>query len=125
MLSSATAAATIAVSDLGRARMFYEETLGLKPLDEMSDGVRYETGRGTWLLVYPSGSAGTNQATWMTFIVDDVEKEVAELRERGVVFEEYDFPGLKTVNGIADIQGERSAWFKDLDGNILAVAEQS
>jgi hypothetical protein len=61
----------------------------------------------------------------MSFVVDDVEKAVAEMRDRGVVFEEYDFPGLKTVNGIAEIQGEKGAWFKDPDGNILAVAEQT
>jgi len=61
----------------------------------------------------------------MTFEVDDVEMAVKELRDRGIVFEEYDFPGLKTVDGIAEIQGAKGAWFKDPDGNILAVGQQT
>ena len=125
MFESATAHATVAVSDLGRARKFYEETLGLKVLDERSDGVRYEAGGGTWFLVYPSQFAGTAKSTYMTFEVADVEATVKELRDRGVVFEEYDFPGLKTVDGIAEIQGVKGAWFKDPDGNILAVGERT
>jgi catechol 2,3-dioxygenase-like lactoylglutathione lyase family enzyme len=124
MLESAAAHATIAVSDLARARKFYEDTLGLKPMDERSDGVRYRTG-DSWFLVYPSQFAGTAKSTYMSFEVDDVEKAVKELRDRGVTFEEYDFPGLKTVNGIAEIQGAKGAWFKDLDGNILAVGEET
>ena len=123
-LDKATAHATIAVSDLDRAKKFYEETLGLKKIDERSDGVRYQTGN-TWFLVYPSSFAGTAKSTYMSFEVADVEKAVKELRDRGVTFEEYDMPGLKTVNGIADIQGVKGAWFKDLDGNILAVGEQT
>ncbi len=125
MLSEGIAVATIAVTDIDRAKKFYEDVLGLKAIDERSDGVRYAAGQGTYFLVYPSQFAGTNQATTMSFVVDDVEKAVAEMRDRGVVFEEYDFPGLKTVNGIAEIQGEKGAWFKDPDGNILAVAEQT
>ena len=125
MLDSATSHATVAVSDIGRARKFYEETLGFKPMDERSDGVRYQTGGGTWFLVYPSSFAGTAKSTYMSFQVDDLEKTVKELRDRGVTFEEYDMPGLKTVNGIAEIQGVKGAWFKDLDGNILSVGERT
>jgi catechol 2,3-dioxygenase-like lactoylglutathione lyase family enzyme len=125
MLDSATAHATIAVTDLDRAREFYEEVLGFKPIDQRSSGWRYRAGAGTWFLVYPSQSAGTAASTAMTFIVDDIEKEVSELRERGVVFEEYDFPALKTVDGIAELQGERAAWFKDPDGNILSIGQQT
>jgi len=125
MFESATAHATIAVSDLDRARKFYEETLGLKVKDERSDGVTYEDGAGGWFLVYPSQFAGTAQSTYMSFEVSDVEQAVKELRERGVTFEEYDMPGLETVNGIAEIQGVKGAWFKDLDGNILSVGERT
>lgn len=125
MFESATAHATVAVSDLGRARKFYEETLGLKPMDDRSDGVRYQTGGGTWFLVYPSQFAATAKSTYMSFEVADVEAAVKELRDRGVVFEEYDMPGLKTVDGIAEIQGVKGAWFKDLDGNILAIGQQT
>jgi catechol 2,3-dioxygenase-like lactoylglutathione lyase family enzyme len=124
MLGSARPVATVAVSDIERAKKFYGETLGLKAKDERSDGIRYEAGE-SWFLVYPSQFAGTAKSTYMSFDVDDLEKEVAELRDRGVTFEEYDLPGLKTVNGIAEIQGVKGAWFKDPDGNILSVGEQT
>ena len=117
--------ATVAVTDLDRAKKFYGETLGLSAKEERSDGVIYESGE-TWMLVYPSSFAGTNQATCMTFEVSDVEKAVEELAGRGVTFEQYDFPGMKTdARGIAEIQGERGAWFKDPDGNILAVGQRT
>jgi catechol 2,3-dioxygenase-like lactoylglutathione lyase family enzyme len=125
MLDSSMAVPTIAVSDLGRARKFYEETLGLKFMDETPGGIRFQAGSGTWVFVYPSQYAATNQATCMSFEVDDIEATMTELRDRGVTFEEYDFPGLKTVNGIADLGGEKGAWFKDLDGNILALGQRT
>jgi catechol 2,3-dioxygenase-like lactoylglutathione lyase family enzyme len=125
MLESATAHATVAVADIGRAKKFYEETLGLKVMDERADGVTFEAGKGSWFLVYPSQFAGTNKATYMSFEVEDIEATVKELRGRGVTFEEYDFPGLKTVDGIAEIAGEKGAWFKDLDGNIIAVGQRT
>jgi catechol 2,3-dioxygenase-like lactoylglutathione lyase family enzyme len=123
MFESATAHATIAVSDLDRARKFYEGTLGFKVKDDRSDGVTYEDAGGGWFLVYPSQFAGTAKSTYMSFEVADLEEAVKELRGRGVVFEEYDMPGLKTVDGIAEIQGVKGAWFKDPDGNILSVGE--
>ena len=123
MFESATAHATVAVSDLDRARKFYEGTLGLKVKDERSDGITYEDASGGWFLVYPSQFAGTAKSTYMSCEVGDVVKAVDELRERGIVFEEYDMPGLKTLNGIAEIQGVKGAWFKDPDGNILALGE--
>lgn len=119
-----TAHAAIAVSDLDRGRKFYEESLGLKTKEERSDGILYETG-DTWFLVYQSSFAGTNQATAMAFEVADLETTAEDLRGRGVTFEQYDFPGLKTdERGIAEIEGNRAAWFKDLDGNILAVNQR-
>jgi catechol 2,3-dioxygenase-like lactoylglutathione lyase family enzyme len=125
MFEPLRAVPTIAVSDIEKAKKFYGETLGLKPADERADGIRYEAGGGTLVLVYPSQFAGTAQSTYMGFDVDDVEKAVAELRERGVVFEEYDMPGLKTVNGIAEIEGVKGAWFKDPDGNILSIGQET
>lgn len=117
--------ATIAVTDIERAKAFYGDTLGLSAKEERSDGVVYESG-GTWMLVYPSQFAGTNQATCLTFEVTDIEAAVAELTGRGLTFEQYDFPGLKTdERGIAEIQGERGAWFKDPDGNIIAVGQRT
>ena len=125
MFEPLRAAPTIAVSDLDRAMTFYGETLGLTVVAERPDGVMYETGAGTWVLVYPSQFAGTAQSTCMAFEVTDVKTAVTELRERGVVFEDYDLPGLQTVDGIADVGGIKGAWFKDPDGNILAIDEQT
>jgi catechol 2,3-dioxygenase-like lactoylglutathione lyase family enzyme len=122
MLESASARATIAVTDVEQAKNFYGGTLGLRALDERTDGVRYASGDG-WFLVYPSQFAGTNQSTAMTFEVDDLEATMRDLRDRGVTFEEYDLPGLKTVNGIVESESERGAWFKDPDGNIVALGE--
>ncbi len=125
MFESASVHATIAVSDLERARTFYEGNLGFQVKEVRSDGVTYQDAAGGWFLVYPSQFAGTAKSTYMSFEVGDVQEAVRELRGKGVVFEEYDLPGLKTVDGIADIQGVRGAWFKDPDGNILAVAERT
>jgi catechol 2,3-dioxygenase-like lactoylglutathione lyase family enzyme len=114
----------IAVRDLDAAKEFYGGMLGLTASDDRSGAIRYETGGGTWFLVYRSGFAGTAKSTCMRFEVDDIDVIVGELRARGVVFEEYDLPGVKTVDGIADHEsGARGAWFKDPDGNILQVGQ--
>lgn len=123
MLDGANVYATIPAQDLERARSFYADKLGLQPAEEGPDGLRYRCGDGGFLLFESSGQAsGTH--TQLGWDVDDIEAAVAALRERGVVFEEYDLPGFKTVNGIADIEGERGAWFKDSEGNLLAVGER-
>lgn len=124
MFEALRATATIAVSDIERAKQFYGETLGLKVNDERAEGVRYQTGDGSLVLVYPSQFAGTAKSTCAAFEVGDLERAVDELRERGVVFEEYDLPGLKTVGGIAEVQGIRGAWFKDPDGNIISIGQE-
>lgn len=125
MFETLRATPTIAVSDIERAKKFYGETLGLKVNDERLDGVRYEAGGGSLVLVYQSQFAGTAKSTCASFEVDDLDKAVGDLRERGVVFEEYDLPGLKTVDGIAELEGIRGAWFKDPDGNIISVGQQT
>jgi predicted enzyme related to lactoylglutathione lyase len=108
---------------VGRARKFYEEKIGLKPKEEIAGGVAYEFARGTGCFLYPTPNAGTSKASQAFWQVDDVEREVAELRSRGVRFEEYDSPGMKTVNGIATGGGAKAAWFKDTEGNILALIQ--
>jgi catechol 2,3-dioxygenase-like lactoylglutathione lyase family enzyme len=114
----------IAVSDLGRAKEFYTSMLGLRASDERPGGIRYESQAGSWFLVYQSGFAGTAKGTCMRFEVEDIDSAVRQLRDRGLVFEEYDLPGVKTVDGIATHEsGARGAWFKDPDGNILEVAQ--
>ncbi len=122
MLTNATAMATLPAHDLGRAVAFYRDKLGLSPQRELAGGILYQCG-GSWFFMYATPSAGTAQNTAMSFLVEDVEAEVARLKMAGVVFEEYDFPGLKTINSIADLGGERSAWFKDTEGNILSISQ--
>ena len=122
MLKSATLHPYIPVSDLKRARAFYEQKLGLGPGQEFGPGVIYSSGPNSSFFMYPSPGAGTSKASQAFWQVDDVEAEVAELKAKGVVFEEYDSPGLKTVNSIATGGGAKTAWFKDSEGNILAVS---
>jgi predicted enzyme related to lactoylglutathione lyase len=113
----------IPAADVARARRFYEQKVGLTAREEVAGGVVYECGKGSWIFLYPSGGAGTSQASQAFWQVDDLAAEVADLRKRGVVFEEYDLPGLKTVKGIATGGGTKAAWFKDTEGNIMAVIE--
>ena len=124
MLKDAPIVPYIPVADVGRARKFYEGTLGLQAKEEYAGGVIYECGKGSWVFMYPSPGAGTSKASTAFWTVDDVEAEVAELKARGVVFDEYDMPGLETVNSIATGGGAKTAWFKDTEGNILAVSER-
>jgi predicted enzyme related to lactoylglutathione lyase len=124
MLSNAPIVPYIPVADLSRARKFYEEKVGLKPREEYAGGVIYECGKGSWVFMYPSPGAGTSKASTLFWAVEDVEAEVAELKSRGVVFEEYDMLNSKTVNSIATGGGAKTAWFKDSEGNILAVSQR-
>jgi predicted enzyme related to lactoylglutathione lyase len=123
MLATAPIRAYIPVKDVSRARRFYEKTLGLRPKEEFAGGVIYECGSAEAFL-YPTSNAGTSKASQAFWQVDDVEAEVAELKARGVVFEEYDMPGIKMKNSIATGGGAKTAWFKDTEGNILAVSQR-
>jgi len=114
----------IPVADVARARKFYEGKVGLTPKEEYAGGVIYECGSGSWVFVYPSAGAGTSKASTAFWAVDDVAAEVAELKARGVVFEEYDMPGIKMENSIASAGVAKTAWFKDSEGNILAVSQR-
>jgi len=115
--------AYIPVKDVRRARQFYEQKLGFKPKQEVAGGVVYEFGEHTACFMYPTPNAGTSKASQAFWQVDDIEREVAELKSRGVKFEDYDMPGMKTRNGIATAGGAKAAWFKDSEGNILAVIQ--
>jgi catechol 2,3-dioxygenase-like lactoylglutathione lyase family enzyme len=120
MLGDRDAAATLAVSDLGRARAFYEGTLGLTPVMEDPGAVVYRSGTSA-VLVYPSAYAGTNKATAASWTVgDEFDAIVDDLREKGVAFERYDDLPDMTREGDVHLLGEfKSVWFKDPDGNIL------
>jgi catechol 2,3-dioxygenase-like lactoylglutathione lyase family enzyme len=130
MLETANVAPRLPVQDLERAKAFYAERLGLKPVEEREGGLRYVCAAGEFALFESAGTASGNH-TQMAFEVEDIEATVRELRARGVVFEEYDLPGLTTVDGIAEIEGqypskgsgERAAWFRDSEGNVLGIGQ--
>jgi catechol 2,3-dioxygenase-like lactoylglutathione lyase family enzyme len=125
-LSNSRVDATIAVSDMDRATSFYEGKLGLSGGIDQSDGGRtYPCAGGTRIHVYPSpGNAGTSGATLAAWVVDDVDRTVDELIANGVTFEQYDEPFDTDEKGIARLGGHSVAWFKDPDGNTLAIGSQ-
>ncbi|HWF44998.1 MAG TPA: VOC family protein [Candidatus Kapabacteria bacterium] len=123
MLQQSPMYAYVPVKDLSRARKFYEGTLGFRPMEENNGGVMYQSGNGTAFFLYPSGGAGTNQASTAFWKVDNLDAEMSALRSKGVKFEDYDMPGVKTENGVAIGGGAKAAWFKDSEGNIMAVIQ--
>lgn len=126
MLSDFPAMPVLAVTDLARARRFYEDILGLTPTGDVPDGVLYRSG-GVDILVYPSSYAGTNRATAISFALptDAFDAEVDTLRSRGVTFQEFDLPGSTWSDGVAEMDGMRSVWFTDPDGNVINVEASS
>jgi catechol 2,3-dioxygenase-like lactoylglutathione lyase family enzyme len=126
-LSEFKVEAAVAVSDLERARDFYERALGLTAIEAEEQGSRYPCGGGTGIFVYLSpANAGSSTATVAGWFVDDLEAVMADLASRGVAFEHYDMPGIKTdANGVFDAGDFRAAWFKDPDGNTFAVTQRS
>jgi catechol 2,3-dioxygenase-like lactoylglutathione lyase family enzyme len=129
MLETAEIAAIVPVSDIDKAVEFYGKTLGLELVvrrDDMAKNreAEYRAGDGT-LVVYESVAAGQSRGTLAGFRVQDIEAVVGALRERGVAFEEYDLPDLKTVNGIGTIGDLRAAWARDPDGNIIAFEQRT
>jgi len=121
MLGDKDVIATVAVKDLAAARKFYEGTLGLKVADAAgSEAITFASGRSK-LMVYRSQYAGTNKATALNWIVDDIDKTVAALRDKEVAFEHYDFPGSTRTGDVHVMGPMKSAWFKDPDGNIIAL----
>lgn len=123
MLQKSPMYAYIPAKDINRARAFYEKKLGFQPKEEIEGGVAYEFAERTGCFLYPTPNAGTSKASQAFWQVEDIEREVAELKAKGVVFEEYDMPGLKTKNGIADAGDGKAAWFKDTEGNIMAIIQ--
>lgn len=131
MLAHSDVAARLPVQDLERARLFYAEKLGLAPVEERPGGLLYRCGSGSFALFLSSG-ASSGAYTQMAWEVTDLRATVEALRARGVIFEEYDLPGLKTVDGIAEVAGnypskggvgELAAWFRDSEGNLLGIGQ--
>lgn len=125
MLQNSPLYAYIPAKDVVRARKFYEDKLGFKPKQETPGGVVYEFGDKTGCFLYPTPNAGTSRASQAFWHVDDVEREVAELKARGVTFENYDMPGEKSPSGVITAGGAKAAWFKDSEGNILAIVQDA
>jgi catechol 2,3-dioxygenase-like lactoylglutathione lyase family enzyme len=122
MLADHSPVTALAVSDLDRARAFYEGTLGFSPEGDPPEGVLYRAGTGRFL-VYASSYAGTNKATAMSFDVppEAFDAEVAALRERDITFQTFDMEGMEWHDGVAHAGPMRAVWFADPDGNILNV----
>jgi catechol 2,3-dioxygenase-like lactoylglutathione lyase family enzyme len=127
MIGSAQVVAVVAVTDIERGKEFYEGTLGLQEGDEETEpgGALYVCGDSSQLLVYESQFAGTNEATAVSWQVDDIAAEVADLKEKGITFEQYDLPGSTRDGDIHTMGTLSAAWFKDPDGNILNLVSRS
>ena len=123
MLQTSPMYAYIPAKDVTRARQFYEQKLGFQPKEEIAGGVTYEFADHTACFLYPTPNAGTSKASQAFWQVKDIDREVAELKSRGVTFEEYDMPGMKMQNSVVVAGGAKAAWFKDTEGNILAVIQ--
>ena len=109
--------------DMARARQFYEQTLGLVPQQEVNGGVVYAFAQGTAAFLYETPNAGTSRASQAFWSVTDVDQEIDALKRRGVVFEDYDMPGERSPSGAISAGGAKAAWFKDSEGNILALIQ--
>ena len=125
MLRDCTVQAVLPSTDLPRARIFYGETLGLPVAFETPGGIMYSCGDGSRFVVAPSPNTARAGNTQMSWEVEDVASEVRDLKSRGIVFEEYDFPTLKTIDSVAQVAAGRAAWFKDPDGNVLGMIQFS
>jgi catechol 2,3-dioxygenase-like lactoylglutathione lyase family enzyme len=123
MLSAHRCHATLPVSDLEAARAFYEGVLGFTPFEATPAATLYEAGSGTKFAVTRSSGTPSGTHTQMGFTVPDIEAEVADLKGRGVVFEEYDYPDLKTVGSVATTGAGRAAWFLDPAGNMIGLIQ--
>jgi catechol 2,3-dioxygenase-like lactoylglutathione lyase family enzyme len=124
MLKNARVETTIPAQDLARAKAFYTEKLGLTPSEERDDGIQFDL-NGTTFLLFKSAGAASGTHTQASFDVQNVDAEIVDLRSRGVVFEEYDLPGLKTENGIVTLEGAgRGGFFKDTEGNLIGVFQR-
>ena len=123
MLNDFPIHATAAAVDLDRARQWYEDRLGLIPEKQDEGGVWYRFAGDTWLYLYGTPSAGTAKNTIAGWTVTGIEAVIADLRERGVVFEDYDFGEFKTVDGLADFGAAKAAWFRDSEGNTFELSE--
>ena len=123
MLNGNQVTTMLPVKDMARARRFYEEGLGLKPLGLKADGKFIYRCGGTELALFPRPGGTKAEHTAVSFKVADIASEIRELEARGVQFADYDLPGLKTVEHVCVLGSEKAAWFQDPEGNILCLHE--
>ena len=121
-LRDATIQTALPASDIDRAKRFFSEKLGLEPDVDTGSVAIYE-GRQGRVALFPSGGTASGDHTQIAWIVTNIENTVAALRDRGVVFDEYDFPDFKTVGGVATFGSSRFAWFKDSEGNVHSLEQ--
>jgi predicted enzyme related to lactoylglutathione lyase len=124
MLTRSRVDAALPAQDIDRAKAFYKDKLGLQPFEDDGLNVRYRVADDTEFTVFRTMGSPSGTHTQMAFIVQDIAGEVKDLKSKGVTFEEYDFPSLKTKNSIADgPDGSKAAWFKDSEGNMLSIVQ--
>jgi catechol 2,3-dioxygenase-like lactoylglutathione lyase family enzyme len=123
MLTDLHIYATLPATDLERARRFYTEKLGLTPEREAAGSLFYRCGGDSEFFLFASQGAASGTHTQAGWITGDIEAEVAALKARGLIFEEYDTPSLKTINSVATTGSVKSAWFKDSEGNLLGFVQ--
>ena len=116
--------AVLPVADMARARAFYKHAFGFEPTEEDETGVMFRMKGGTGFMLYETSNAGTAKNTQLCWMTDDLDRDMAELRSKGVTFADIDMPGLKTENGVATLGPSRSAWFSDSEGNVLCIGER-
>ena len=123
MLSDSPVTTMLPVKDMDRARSFYEGRLGLAPGGFRPDGKFVYAVAGSTLALFPKPEGTQADHTAISFRVHDIAASIEQLKRAGVVFEDYDFPGLKTVNHVCVLGAEKAAWFKDTEGNFLCIHE--
>lgn len=125
MLTKSPTTTMLPVSDIDRAARFYSETLGLEPRDTTPDGGRLFTAGSDAIGLLPAEPGAQSGHTVISFEVTDIEAEIRDLEGRGVTFADYDLPDLKTVGHVADMGGEKAAWFADSEGNVLCIHQRA
>lgn len=125
MLSDARVGTALPCSDFERAKAWYKEKLGFSPVEEDPEGAYYECAEGTRFFLFPSSGKASGDHTQIAFEVSDAAAEADELKKAGVTLEEYDFPGFKSVDGLVEMGDGKGAWFKDSEGNLIAIFQRA
>ena len=123
MLSTSASFTVLPAADINRARQFYRDKLGMEPSFAQGDTIMYGSATAPDFMIYQTPNAGTAKNTQICWLVSDIRSAMAELRSNGVTFEEYDSDDLRTVDGVAEIEGEYGAWFRDSEGNYICLSQ--